>query len=170
LYLYILFLLAKCYAFAHMIVIFLVWEIYSLFFLIIFFFFYLIIWWGIGIASKSKVEVLKNNCFWNHNCFFIVFYFSVWLFYFIIIATSHITGSAYQTYLWVGKDYKPSTCIGIPTHSRVCLEVNTHTGILDYFINNKHIKGRVVNVPKDVYFGVWYFISYLFLFIDMKIL
>jgi hypothetical protein len=27
-----------------------------------------------------------------------------------------------------------------------------------------------VNVPKDVYFGVWYFICYLFLFTDMKML
>jgi hypothetical protein len=37
-------------------------------------------------------------------------------------------------------------------------------GTLDYFINDKHIKDRVVNVPKDVYF------CFLFLFIDMKIL
>jgi hypothetical protein len=54
----------------------------------------------------------------------------------------------------VGKVDKPFTNIGIPTHSRVCLEVNTHTGILDYFINDKRIKDRVVNIPKDVYFGV----------------
>jgi hypothetical protein len=31
---------------------------------------------------------------------------------------------------------------------------NTHTGTLDYFINDKYIKDPVVNVPKDVYFGV----------------
>jgi hypothetical protein len=54
----------------------------------------------------------------------------------------------------VGKAYKRWTGFGIPTHTRVCLEINTHTGILDYFINDKHIKDRVVNVPKDVYFGV----------------
>jgi hypothetical protein len=54
----------------------------------------------------------------------------------------------------VGKNYKFFTGIGIPTHTRVCLEVNRHTGTLDYFINDKHIKDRVVNVPKDVYFGV----------------
>jgi pantoate kinase len=54
----------------------------------------------------------------------------------------------------MGKNDKCSTGIGITTHSRVCLEVNTHTGTLDYFINDKHIKDRVVNVPKDVYFGV----------------
>jgi hypothetical protein len=54
----------------------------------------------------------------------------------------------------VGKDHKPFTSIGIETDSRVCLEVNTHTGTLDYFINDKHINHRVVNVPKDVYFGV----------------
>jgi hypothetical protein len=35
-------------------------------------------------------------------------------------------------------------------------------GILDYFVNDKHIKDCVVNVPKDVYFGVWYFISIYF--------
>jgi hypothetical protein len=54
----------------------------------------------------------------------------------------------------LGKYHKPPTGIGIPAHSCVCLEVNTHTKTLYYFINNKHIKGRVVNVPKDVYFGV----------------
>jgi predicted membrane protein len=54
----------------------------------------------------------------------------------------------------VGDDSKGFTGIGIPTHSRVSLEVNTHTGTLDYFVNDKHIKNRVVNVPKDVYFGV----------------
>jgi hypothetical protein len=54
----------------------------------------------------------------------------------------------------VGEDDKPSIGVGIGTGSRVCLEVNTHTGILDYFINEKHIKDHVVNVPKDVYFGV----------------
>jgi hypothetical protein len=54
----------------------------------------------------------------------------------------------------VGKDYKPYIGIGIGTHTCVCLEINTRTGTLDYFINNEHIKDRVVNIPKDVYFGV----------------
>jgi hypothetical protein len=54
----------------------------------------------------------------------------------------------------VGIYDKPLTGIGIPTHTRVCLEVITHTGTLDYFINDKHIKDRVANVSKDVYFGV----------------
>jgi hypothetical protein len=54
----------------------------------------------------------------------------------------------------VGEDYKPWTGIRIATHTRVNLEVNTHTGTLDYFVNDKHIKDRVVNIPKDVYFGV----------------
>jgi hypothetical protein len=54
----------------------------------------------------------------------------------------------------VGKNYTPSASIGIFTHTRVCLEVNTHMGTLDYFINDKHIKDRVVNVPKDVYLGI----------------
>jgi predicted membrane protein len=54
----------------------------------------------------------------------------------------------------VGKNNKSYIGIAIPTHSRVCLEVNTHTGTLDYFINDKHIKDRVVNVPKNMYFGV----------------
>jgi hypothetical protein len=81
--------------------------------------------------------------------------FFVFLFiYFIFIATSHIRGDNSNSLIYVGKDSKPFTGIGIPTYSRVCLEVNTHTGTLDYFINDKHIKKRVVNVPKDVYFGV----------------
>jgi hypothetical protein len=54
----------------------------------------------------------------------------------------------------VGKDDKPLTGFGIPNRTRVCLEVNTRMGILDYFVNDKHIKDCVVNVPKDVYFGV----------------
>jgi hypothetical protein len=63
-----------------------------------------------------------------------------------------------------------STGICIPTHTCVCLKVNTHTGTLDYFINDKHIEDRVVNVPKNVYFKILSFIYYLFLFIDIKIL
>jgi hypothetical protein len=54
----------------------------------------------------------------------------------------------------VGQDPKHFTNICIRTNSRVCLEVNTHTRTLDYFINNKHVKDRVMNVPKNVYFGV----------------
>jgi hypothetical protein len=54
----------------------------------------------------------------------------------------------------VGKYNKFYINIGIPTRTRVCLEVNTHTQTLDYFINDKHIKDRVVNIPKDVYFKV----------------
>jgi hypothetical protein len=85
---------------------------------------------------------------------FIIFYFSVKLFYFVIIAASHIWGNNSNSGIHVGKNFKLYTSIGIPTHSRVCLEVNTHMGTLDYFMNGKHIKDRVVNVPKDVYFGV----------------
>jgi hypothetical protein len=62
-------------------------------------------------------------------------------------------GNNSNSRICVGKDPKTRTDIGIPTHSHVYLEVNTHTGTLDYFINDKHIKDRVVNVPKDVYFG-----------------
>jgi hypothetical protein len=123
--------------------------------------FYLIIW-RFGIASESKLEVLKDSRFHYHNCFYF-FYSSFKLFYFIIIATSHIAGDNSYSEIWVGEDYKPSTGIGIPTHTRVCMEVNTHTG---YFINDKHIKDRVVNVQKNVYFGVWYFICYSFLFFN----
>jgi hypothetical protein len=52
----------------------------------------------------------------------------------------------------VGENSKPYTGIGIPTHTRVCLE--THSGTLDYFIIDKHIKDCVVNVLKNVYFEV----------------
>jgi hypothetical protein len=81
---------------------------------------------------------------------FVIFYFSVLLFYSNIPYCRNNSNS----WIYVGKDSKSWTGIGIPTHTRVCLEVNTHTGILDYFINDKHIKDRVVNIPKDVYFGV----------------
>jgi hypothetical protein len=56
--------------------------------------------------------------------------------------------------IWVGEDFESFTGIGIPIYTRVSLEMNTHTGTLDYFINDKHIKDCVVSVPKDVYFGV----------------
>jgi hypothetical protein len=63
-------LLAKCYEFPYIIVIGLVWEIFSFVFVIILLFFYLIIWWGIGIASESKLEVLKGGWFKDHSCFY----------------------------------------------------------------------------------------------------
>jgi hypothetical protein len=85
---------------------------------------------------------------------FLLFFFSIYLFYFIIIATSHIKGDDSNSGIYVGRNGKTHTGIGIPTYSRVCLEVNTHMESLDYFINDKHIKDCVVNVPKDVYFGV----------------
>jgi hypothetical protein len=52
------------------------------FILIISFFFYSIIWWGIGIASESKLEVLKDSHFYNHNCFY---YFFTFLFSYYIL-------------------------------------------------------------------------------------
>jgi hypothetical protein len=75
-------LLAKCYVFAQMIVmVSLVWEIFIFFICNILFLFYLIIWWGFGIASESKLEVFKNNCFWDHNCFY-YFLFLCLIFFF----------------------------------------------------------------------------------------
>jgi hypothetical protein len=61
-------------------------------------------------------------------------------------------GDNFDSRIYVDKDFNHETGFGIPTHTRVCLEVNTHTEILDYFINDKHIKDRVVNVPKDIIF------------------
>jgi hypothetical protein len=99
--------------------------------------------------------------------------FSIFLLnYFIlfVIATSHIAGNNSNSWIWVGENDKPCTNIYIPTHSRICLEVNTHTGTLDYFINDKHIKDRVVNVLKDVYFGVWYHLLFVFIYSHENIL
>jgi hypothetical protein len=50
--------------------------------LMISFFFYLIIWWGIGIASESKLEVLKDDWLGSHNCFFFFFLYLIILFFF----------------------------------------------------------------------------------------
>jgi hypothetical protein len=63
-------------------------------------------------------------------------------------------GDIFNSRIYVGENPKPWTGIGISTHTRVCLEMNTHTGTLHYFINDKYIEDCVVNVPKDVYFGV----------------
>jgi hypothetical protein len=53
------------------------------FMVIILFFFFLIIWWGIGIASESKLEVLKDYWFSFHNCFYLFFFCcSIILFYY----------------------------------------------------------------------------------------
>jgi hypothetical protein len=72
--------------------------------------------------------------------------------YFILLLLQHpIYGGITPIHTYVCES---STFIGIGTNTRVCLEVNTHTKTLDYFINDKHMKGRVVKVLKDVYFGV----------------
>jgi hypothetical protein len=63
-------------------------------------------------------------------------------------------GDKSNSWIYVSKNFKPSTLIATGTDTCVCLEVNTHTETLDYFVNDKHIKDRIVNVPKDVYFGV----------------
>jgi hypothetical protein len=47
----------------------------------------------------------------------------------------------------------------------IFIDINTHTGTLDYFINDKHIKDRVVNVPKDVLEFDIVFVVYIYLFI-----
>jgi hypothetical protein len=77
-------LLAKCYAFAQMIAIVLVWGIISLFIVMILFFFHLIIWWSIGIASESKLEVLKDGWFDCYNCFhyFLLFCLIILFYYY----------------------------------------------------------------------------------------
>jgi hypothetical protein len=74
-------LLAKCYAFAQMMMAILVWETFF-FYCNDFIFFYLLIWWGIGIASESKLEVLKNYWFDSHNCFYYFLLFFSILFYY----------------------------------------------------------------------------------------
>jgi hypothetical protein len=66
--------------------------------------------------------------------------------------------------IYVNKHPKTYTEVSIPTHTRVCLEVNTHTGTLDYFINDKHIQDRVVNAPRgcilkfDVLFFIYFYL------------
>jgi hypothetical protein len=53
------------------------------FIVMILFFIYLIIWWGIGIASESKLEVLKDCWFSSHNCFYYFLFFClIILFYY----------------------------------------------------------------------------------------
>jgi hypothetical protein len=57
-------------------------NIFSLF-VIILFFFYLIFRSGIGIASESKLEILKDYCFDDHNCFYYFLFFClIILFYY----------------------------------------------------------------------------------------
>jgi hypothetical protein len=40
-----------------------------------------------------------------------------------------------NSYICMNKDYKPPTGPGICSHPHVCLEVNTHTGTLDFSFN-----------------------------------
>jgi hypothetical protein len=97
-------------------------RIFFFLFVMILFFFYLIIRWGIGIASESKLEVLKDDIFYHHNCFYYFLLFClIILFYYY-----SIEGNNSHSWIYVGKDSNPSIFIGIVTHTRVCLEVNTH--------------------------------------------
>jgi hypothetical protein len=70
-----------------------------------------------------------------------------------------------NSFIMVGKYHKLYTGISIITHNPVCLEVNTHTGTLDYFMNDKHIKDGVVNVPKMyiLEFHILFFICFYLL-------
>jgi hypothetical protein len=52
------------------------------------------------------------------------------------------------------KNCIPYTDMVICTNTRVSLEIDTHRGRLDFFINGNHFKDYVVKVPIDVYFGV----------------
>jgi hypothetical protein len=86
----------------------------------------------------------KDGCFNNHDCFY---YF---LLFCLIILLSFAFGLT-LVFIW--------KC--------------THTGTLDYFINDNHIKDHVVNVLKDVYFGVWfviYFYLLIFKYYNLKLL
>jgi hypothetical protein len=56
-------------------------------FVMILFFFYLMIRWGIGIASESKLEVLKDGWFGGHNCFY---YFLLFCLIVLFYYYSHI--------------------------------------------------------------------------------
>jgi hypothetical protein len=61
-----------------------VFSIRNIFFIVIILsFLYLIIWWGIGIASESKLEVLKDGWFGHNNCFhfFLLFYLIILFYY-----------------------------------------------------------------------------------------
>jgi hypothetical protein len=104
---------------------------------------------------KDRVVSVPKDVYFRVNCFYYFLLFCL-VIYFIFAATSHIIGDNSNSGIYVGTNFKSSTSIAIPTHTRVCLELNTHTRRLDYyyFMNNKYIKDRVVNVPKDVYFGV----------------
>jgi hypothetical protein len=68
----------------------------------IYFFFYLIIWRGIGIASESKLEVLKGSYFGDYYCFY---YFFTFLFnYFILLLQRHpiyLVIIPIHIYMWV---------------------------------------------------------------------
>jgi hypothetical protein len=101
-------LLVKCYVFSQMIVVGLVWEIFF-FILVILFLFYLIIWWGIGIASESELEVLKDGWFGSHNFFY---YFL--LFCLNILATSYIWGNNSHSWIDVGKTLNLGLALAFP--------------------------------------------------------
>jgi hypothetical protein len=107
---------------------------------------------GVELLPHAFVNIPEEKMY--IGVFFIFIFIVYFIFYFIIIATSCIRGYNSNSHIYVGDDNKVSTGFGIPAHTPVCLEVNTHMRTLDYFINDKYIKNRVVNVPKDVYFEV----------------
>jgi hypothetical protein len=62
----------------------------------ILYYFYLIIWWSIGIASESKLEVLKDEWFSWHNCFYFFLFFCL-----ITLFHSNIPYIPIHEYVWV---------------------------------------------------------------------
>jgi hypothetical protein len=48
--------------------------------------------------------------------------------------------------------YQPS--LSLPSGSVVAIEINTKEKNLYFFVNNVQIQCRIINVPKNVYFGV----------------
>jgi hypothetical protein len=62
--------------------------------------------------------------------------------------------SSAKTWIFCGKSEVYSSNEGYPSGSLFALELNTMTGILYFFVNNKQIGHCVKNIPKGVYFGV----------------
>jgi hypothetical protein len=70
----------------------------------------------------------------------------------------------------VGKSNKPWTGIGIGTNSCVCLEVNTHTGILDscefkgiIVFKDFEVENGVLGLEQDVYLNIVKFLDLIIL-------
>jgi hypothetical protein len=105
-----------------------------------------------GFAKKEKINLLHDSHFYYQNCLTIFIRFFVDIYF--LLAQCSLWIYSNTTYIHCGETRVYSSNDGYPSGSLFAFELNTMTGILYFFVNNKQIGHCVKNIPKGVYFGV----------------